>query len=55
MKIIILAFPDSKVHGTNMGLTWVLSTPDGPHVSPMNLAIRVIAETDIEPSVEVAT
>ena len=23
-----------------MGPTWVLSTPDGPHVGPMNLAIR---------------
>ena len=31
--------PDSKVHGANMGPTWVLSAPDGPHVSPMNLAI----------------
>ena len=32
--------PDSKVHGTNMGPTWVLSAPDGPHVGPMNLVIR---------------
>ena len=32
--------PDSKVHGANMGPTWVLSAPDGPHVVPMNLAIR---------------
>ena len=32
--------PDSKVHGTNMGPTWVLSVPDGPHVDPLNLAIR---------------
>ena len=32
---------DSKVHGANMGPTWVLSAPDGPHVVPMNhLAIR---------------
>ena len=31
--------PDSKVHGANMGLTWVLPAPDGPHVGPMNLAI----------------
>ena len=36
-------FPDSKVHGANMGLTWVLSALDGPHVGPMNLAMRVIA------------
>ena len=32
--------PDSEVHGANMGPTWVLSAPDGPHVGPMNLAIR---------------
>ena len=30
---------DSKVHGANMGPTWVLSAPDGPHVGRMNLAI----------------
>ena len=35
-------FPDSKVNGANMGPTWVLSAPDGPHVGPMNLAIRVV-------------
>ena len=32
--------PDSKVHGANMGPTWVPSAPDGLHVGPMNLAIR---------------
>ena len=26
------AYSDSKVHGANMGPTWVLSAPDGPHV-----------------------
>ena len=31
--------PDDKIYGTNMGPTWVLSAPDGPHVDPMNLAI----------------
>ena len=36
-------FPDSKVHGSNMGPTWVLSAPDGPQVGPMHLAIRVSA------------
>ena len=40
-SIAICPFPDSKVHGANMGPTWVLSAPDGPHVGPMNLAIRV--------------
>ena len=34
------AVPDSKVHGPNIRPIWVLSTPDGPHVGPMNLAIR---------------
>ena len=38
--------PDSKVHGANMGHTWVLSAPDGPHVGPMNLAIRGSTVTD---------
>ena len=35
-------YPDSKVHGANMGPTWVLSAPDWPHVGPMNLAIWVV-------------
>ena len=34
-------YPDSKDHGANMGSTWVLSAPGGPHVCPMNLAIRL--------------
>ena len=36
---VMRAVPDSKVHGANMGPTWVLSSPGGPHVSPMNLAL----------------
>ena len=27
-----MLIPDSKVHGANMGPTWVLSAPDGLHV-----------------------
>ena len=34
-------YPDNKVDGANMGPTWFLSAPDGPHVGPMNLVIRV--------------
>ena len=34
--------PDNRVHGANMGPTWVLSAPDGPHLGSMNLAIRVL-------------
>ena len=43
MHLIWLAVeynPDSKIHGANMGPTWVLSPPDGPHVGSMNLAIN---------------
>ena len=29
--------PGSKVHGANMGPTWGLSAPDGPHVGPWTL------------------
>ena len=39
---INISFPDSKVHGANMGPTWVLSAPDGPHFGPMRLATRVV-------------
>ena len=42
-------YPDSKVHGANMGPTWVLSAPDGPHVGPMNLVIRVTYGADSPP------
>ena len=41
LKFYTNDFPDSKVHGANMGPTWVLSAPAGPHVGPMNFAIRV--------------
>ena len=36
-------FPNSKIYGANMAPTWVLLAPDGPHVGPMNLAIKVNA------------
>ena len=32
--------PDSKVHGANTGLIWGRQDPGGPHVGPMNFAIR---------------
>ena len=41
-RFVLYYYPDSKVHGANMGPTWVMSAPDGPHVGPMNLAIRVV-------------
>ena len=39
----MLYFPNSKVPGANMGHTWVLAAPDGPHVGPRNFAIWVIS------------
>ena len=27
--------PYNKVHGANMGPTWLLLAPDGPHVGPL--------------------
>ena len=33
---------DNKVHGANMGPTWVLLAPGGSHVSPTNLAVWVM-------------
>ena len=44
------SYSDSKVPVTNMVPTWVLSVPDGPHVDPMNLAIRYITVDNIESS-----
>ena len=34
-------FPDSKVHGANMGPIWGRQDPGGTHVGPMNFAIWV--------------
>ena len=35
-----LSVPDSKIHGANMGPIWGRQDPGGPHVGPMNFAIR---------------
>ena len=32
--------PDSKVHVAHMRPTWDLSAPGGPHIGPLNFAIR---------------
>ena len=37
------AIPDSKIRGANMGLIWGRQGPGGPHVGPMNFAIRDMA------------
>ena len=39
---LTLWFPDSKVHGANMGPIWVLSAQDGPHAGPIIFAIWVV-------------
>ena len=36
----VCGVPDSKVHGANIGPIWGRQDPGGPHVGPMNLAIR---------------
>ena len=38
--VYFISNPESEVRGANMGPTWVLSAPDGPHVGPMNFDIR---------------
>ena len=35
----MVSYPDSKVHGANMGPIWVRQDPAGPHIVPMNFAI----------------
>ena len=35
-------YPDSKIHGANMGPIWDWQGPGGPHVGPMNFAIWVM-------------
>ena len=39
IALIIVVFPDSKVHGASMGPIWDRQDPGGPHVGPMNFAI----------------
>ena len=34
-------YPESKVHGANMGPIWGRQDPGGPHVGSMNFAIWV--------------
>ena len=37
-------YPDSKVHGANMGLIWGRQDPGGPHVGPVNIASWVVSD-----------
>ena len=38
--LFVVNNPDSKVQGAYMGPTWGQQDPGGPHVGPMNFAIR---------------
>ena len=38
---LLEGFPDSKIHGANMGPIWGRQDPGGPHVGPMNFVIWV--------------
>ena len=35
-------YPDSKVHGANMGPIWGRQDPGGPHVGPINFVVWVL-------------
>ena len=48
-------YPDSKVHGANMGPIWGQQDPGGPHVGPMNFTIWVWAEACIDVECEIST
>ena len=40
--------PDTKVHGAYMGPTWGRQDPGGPHVGPMNVAIKGVSRSFVE-------
>ena len=47
-------FPDSKVHGANVGPSWGRQDSGGPHVGHMNFAIRVaICLYNIKPNLNI--
>ena len=48
----LYAYTHSKVHGPNMGPTWFLPAPGGPHVGLMNFAIWVkLFHTPYKPNI----
>ena len=46
-KVKFLIITDSKVHGANLGPTWVLSAPDGPMLAPWTLLSRIVLRSDL--------
>ena len=41
-------YSDSKVREANMGPIWGRQVPGGPHVGPMNFAIRVVMPENLK-------
>ena len=41
MEVEFTRFPDSKIHGPNMGPIWGRQDPGAPHVGPINFSIWV--------------
>ena len=46
---LLVTYPDSKVHGTNIGSIWGRKGPGGPRVGLMNFAICVASDTTLLP------
>ena len=44
-----LSSSDNNVHGAYMGPSWGRQDPGGPHVGPMNLAIKLYNDIDSNP------
>ena len=42
LSLSMIQYPDSKVHGANVGPIWGRQEPGGPHVGSMNFAIWVL-------------
>ena len=47
-------FPDSKVHGANMGPIWGGQDPGGPHDGPINFAIWVVYDWNMFKKAEIS-
>ena len=43
---IYVIYPDSKVHGANVGAIWGRQDPGGPHAGPMNFVIWVFVANE---------
>ena len=44
-KLTKYSDPDGKVHGAHMQPTWGRQDPGGPHVGPVNIAVRGVLLT----------